>query len=88
MSKIILYGYPIFLILSTTQACATKVQLAHLGVSPMCSGLLFALGILLLPVWVLAVAVYVSESSADDDLYDGYSVDIHIGRGRKKDGDD
>ena len=79
MSRLILYGYPIFLLLSLVQACAPG-----LNINPLCSGLLFALGILFLPVWVLAFAVHVNESSADDDLLDDYSIDIHIGRGKKR----
>jgi len=88
MNKLVLYGYPTFLLLSSAQACATREQLTSLGVSPACSGLLFALGILLLPVWILVLAVWVNESSADDDLLNDYTIDIHIGRGRKKDDSD
>ena len=79
MSRLILYGYPIFLLLSFVQACAPG-----LSIDPLCSGALLAFGILLLPVWVLAFSVHVNESSADDDLYDDYSIDIHIGRGKKR----
>ena len=83
MSKLILYGYPLYALLSFVQACVPSLK-----VDPLCSGILLALGILLLPVWVLAFAVHVNESSADDDLDDDYSIDIHIGRGRKKHGSD
>ena len=82
--KILLYSYPVFLLLSSAQACATREQLVNLRINPLCSGILFALGILFLPVWVLAFAVHVNESSADDDLDDEYSIDIHIGRGKKR----
>ena len=84
MSKLILYAYPPYVLLSFVQACATREQLTNLGINPLCSGLLLALGILFLPIWVLTFAVHVNESSADDDLDDEYSIDIHIGRGKKR----
>lgn len=88
MKKLVLYSYPPFVVLCFVQSCATKQQLARLGVNPFCTGLLLALGILLLPVWILALVSHIQDASADDDMFGDYSIDIHIGRGRKKHGSD
>lgn len=88
MSKLILYSYPPFLLLSFVQSCATNEQLTNWGINPFCTGLFLALGILLLPVWILALVSHMQDVSADDDMFGDYSIDIHIGRRRKKHGSD
>jgi len=81
MSKPILYAYPLF-------AMATCIFTVVSGeATALCSGCLFALAFLSLPLWLLAVTVHVNESAADDDIYDDYSIEISYRRGGKKRGD-
>jgi len=80
MNRLILYAYPPLAMLACIFTVLSGKDTA------LCSGGILALIFLLLPLWLLAVATYVNESAADDDLYDNYSIEISY-RGRKRDGD-
>lgn len=83
--KLTLFSYPIFVLLSFLFACTTKMRLERLGINPFCPGIIVALAIVLMPVWLLVVVKHVNDSAADDDLYDDYTIDIHYGRSRQSD---